>query len=435
MYRLVSLLGLFVMIGLAWLMSSHKRKLNLRIIVGGLFLQFALAVFILRTPVGEKIFDGIDVAFNALLASVSEGSAFIFGAGFSEHYFAFKVLPTIIFFSAFMSIFYYYGIMQWVVGLFARVMQLTLGTSGAETLSAAANVFVGQTEAPLVIRPYISSMTFSELNAIMVGGFATMAGGVLGAYVEMGISAKHLLSASVIAAPAGLLVAKVMQPETEEPKTLGKVKIDVTDNSANVLEAVANGTVGGLKLALNVGAMLIVFLALIALVNAVLGRVGLMLGFAVPVPVVTLPTPTGVGWLGLPEASGMTVNLPAWSLEATLGWLLRPLAWLMGVPWEDCGSAGQLLGLKMATNEFVAYGRLADWGKPDSLVHMADRSREIMTYALCGFANFSSIGIQLGGIGGIAPERRGDLAKLGLRAMLGGTLAAFMTACVAALLL
>jgi CNT family concentrative nucleoside transporter len=411
MYRFVSLLGLVVMLCLAWLMSSHKRRLNLRIIVGGLVLQFAIAAFVLRTRMGERLFEGIDVAFNMLLASVNAGSAFVFGAGFSEHYFAFKVLPTIIFFSAFMSIFYYYGIMQRIVGLFARVMQYTLGTSGAESLSAAAEIFVGPVESPLVIRPYVSSMTISELNSVMVVGLATLAGGVLGAFVEMGISAKHLLTASVITAPAGLLIAKILQPEVDQPKTLGKVRIDVEDPSTNVLEAITNGTISGVKLALNVGAMLIVFLSLVALVNLILGRIGIEFGF---------------------ETAD---HQPVWSLEATLGWLFRPLAWLMGIPWEDCGPAGQLLGLKMATNEFVAYSRLADWAKPDSLVQLGDRSRVIMTYALCGFANFGSMGIQLGGLGGMAPDRRADLAKLALRAMLGGTLAAYMTACVAGLLL
>jgi concentrative nucleoside transporter, CNT family len=294
------------------------------------------------------------------------------------------------------------------------LMQVTLGTSGAETLSAAANIFVGQTEAPLVIRPYISTMTISELNAIMIGGFATMAGGVLAAYVEMGISAKHLLSASVMAAPAGLMIAKILQPEVDEPKTLGHVKLDVKDPSANVLEAVANGAVGGLQLALNVGAMLIVFLALIALVNLIVGWVG--------------------GQFGYVAGEGENVRY-LWSLNAALGWVFQPFAWLMGIKWEDCPRAGELLGLKMAANEFIAYGQLAEWSKPASTVEISDRTRQIMTYALCGFANFSSIGIQLGGIGGIAPERRGDLAKLGFRAMLGGTLVAFINACVANIML
>jgi CNT family concentrative nucleoside transporter len=418
MHRLVSVLGICVFLGLAWLMSSHKSRVNPRVIVGGLILQFALAALILKTTIGGQIFDGIETVFTSLTACVNAGSEFVFGAEYAEHFFAFKVLPTIIFFSAFMSIFYYFGVMQFIVGLFARLMQVTLGTSGAETLSAAANVFVGQTEAPLVIRPYIASMTMSELNAVMVCGFATMAGGVLGGLVEMGISAKHLLSASVMAAPVGLLVAKILQPEVDEPKTLGHVKIDVKDPSNNVLEAIANGTIGGLQLALNVGAMLIVFLALIAVVNALFGVAG-----------------DGYWWLAARLGFEVSASPAEWSLEALLGWLFRPLAWLMGVDWQDSAAAGQLLGLKMATNEFVAYGRLADWAKPESVVQISERSRTIMMYALCGFANFSSIGIQLGGIGGIAPERRGDLAKLGLRAMLGGTLVAFINACVANIML
>lgn len=414
MHWLISFLGILVFICLAWLMSSHKRRVSLRIIVGGLLLQFAFAAIILRTPYGSYFFDLLDSGFTTLLSCVNAGSEFVFGPGFAEHFFAFKVLPTIIFFSAFMSIFYYYGVMQFVVSLFARLMQVTLGTSGAETLSAAANIFVGQTEAPLVIRPYILTMTISELNAIMIGGFATMAGGVLAAYVEMGISAKHLLGASVMAAPAGLMIAKILQPEVDEPKTLGHVKLDVKDPSANVLEAIANGAVGGLQLALNVGAMLIVFLALIALVNLILGWLGAQFGYV-----------AGEG----DQARHL------WSLNAALGWIFQPFAWLMGIEWNDCTRAGELLGLKMAANEFIAYGRLAEWSKSGSAVEISERTRQIMTYALCGFANFSSIGIQLGGIGGIAPERRGDLARLGLRAMLGGTLVAFINACVANIML
>jgi CNT family concentrative nucleoside transporter len=422
MERLISVLGIAVMIGLAWLMSSHKSKVSLRIIIGGLLLQFGLGLFVLRTRIGAAIFDSIGSVFLALLACVDDGSKFVFGDNFAEHFFAFKVLPTIIFFSAFMSIFYYYGVMQFVVGIFAKVMQKTLGTSGAETLSAAANVFVGQTEAPLVIKPYISSMTMSELNAVMIGGFATMAGGVLGGLVEMGkrvegevvtylISPQHLLAASVMAAPAALLIAKVLQPEVDTPATLGNVKIDVKDPSANVLEATANGAIGGLQLALNVAAMLIVFLALIAVINLLFGWVGSLFGYV--------------------TADGEYV----WSLGAALGRLFAPFAWLMGIERGDVLPAGELLGLKMATNEFVAYGLLTEWAEPGSPVELSERSRQIMTYALCGFANFSSIGIQLGGIGGLAPERRGDLARLGLRAMIGGTLASFMNACVAAILL
>ncbi|MAT71059.1 MAG: NupC/NupG family nucleoside CNT transporter [Planctomycetaceae bacterium] len=422
MYRLVSLLGIAVFLGLAWLMSSHKRRVNPRIVLGGLALQFGLAAFVLQTSVGAQVFDAVGAVFLALLECVNAGSEFVFGADYAEHFFAFKVLPTIVFFSAFMSIFYYYGVMQFIVGLFAKAMQKTLGTSGAETLSAAANVFVGQTEAPLVIRPYISSMTMSELNAVMLGGFATMAGGVLGGLVEMGkrvngdtveymIRPQNLLAASVMAAPAALLVAKIMQPEVDSPKTLGNVKVDVEDSSTNVLEAIANGAIGGLQLALNVAAMLIVFLSLIAVVDLALGWIGAQAGYA--------------------DADGAY----QWSLGAALGRVFAPLAWLIGIEWQDCQAAGQLMGLKMATNEFVAYGQLVAWNDPDSSVQLAERSRVIMTYALCGFANFSSIGIQLGGIGGIAPERRGDLARLGLRAMVGGTLVAFINACVANIML
>ncbi|MCH8839286.1 MAG: NupC/NupG family nucleoside CNT transporter [Planctomycetes bacterium] len=407
----ISLLGLAVMIGLAWLMSSHKNRFPWRVVLGGLVLQFVFAWVILRTTPGEWIFGWVNTIFVSLLSGVEVGSRFVFGEAYAEHFFAFKVLPTIIFFSALMSVFYYYGVIQKIVGLFALVMQKTLGTSGAETLSSAANVFVGQTEAPLVIRPYISSMTTSELNAVMVGGFATMAGGVLGALSEMGIDAGHLLSASVISAPGALLLSKVMQPEVDEPKTLGNVQIDIEEKSTNVLEAVAVGTTSGMKLALNVGAMLIVFLAMIAMINMLVGWVGVQFGFV-----------------------GADGN-PLWSLEAALSYLFYPLAWLIGIERADCMSAGELMGLKMATNEFVAYGRLSEWANPESVVQISERSRDILTYALCGFANFSSIGIQLGGIGGIAPNRRGVLARLGLRAMLGGTLATFMTGCIAALLL
>lgn len=416
MPNLTSLLGLVAFIALAWLMSSHKGKFPWRIVLSGLALQFVFALIILKTPVGISIFQQVDRIFVGLLDSVDVGAKFLFGDSFTDHYFAFRVLPTIIFFSAFMSIFYYFGIIQKVVGALAIVMQKTLGTSGAETLSSAANIFVGQTEAPLVIRPYISSMTTSELNAVMVGGFATMAGGVLGALSAMGISAGDMLSASVISAPGALLLAKVMQPEVDTPKTSGHVSIDVDDSSVNVLEAIAKGTTGGLQLALNVGAMLIVFLALIAVINTLLGWVGTQLGYV--------------------DADGNAY----WSMQAILGTLFYPLAWLIGIESADCGKAAELMGMKMATNEFVAYGELAKWTPADaegniSAEIVSNRTRQIMTYALCGFANFSSIGIQLGGIGGIAPERSADLAKLGLRAMLGGTLAAFMTACIASLLL
>jgi CNT family concentrative nucleoside transporter len=411
MDRYISLLGLAVMIGLAWLMSSHKNRFPWRVVLGGLVLQFVFAVVILRTALGQQAFEWANTAILGLLTSVDAGSKFVFGDAFEDHFFAFKVLPTIIFFSALMSVLYYYGVVQKIVGLFALVMQKTLGTSGAETLSATANVFVGQTEAPLVVRPYISSMSLSELNSVMVGGFATMSASGIGALAEMGIDAGHMISASVISVPGALLLSKVMQPEVDKPKTLGKIETDVEQKNTNVLEAIAVGTTGGIKLALNIGAMLIVFLAMITLINVLLGWIGAQFGF--------------VGEDGA----------YLWSLEAILRYMFYPLAWLIGIERADCMRAGELIGLKMATNEFVAYGRLADWGNPDSVVQISERSRTILTYALCGFANFGSIGIQLGGIGGIAPNRQGDLARLGLRAMIGGTLAAFMTACIAGLFL
>ena len=420
MHRYVGFLGIVVIIFLAWLMSSHKRRFPWRVVLGGLVLQLAFATVILLTPFGQSIFSGVNTVFTSLLASVDKGNEFVFGEKLlgDYHIFAFSVLPTIIFFSAFMSIFYYYGIMQKVVGLLAIVMQKTLGTSGAETLSSAANIFVGQTEAPLVIRPYISSMTTSELNAVMLGGFATMAGGVLGALVAFGFNAGHLLSASVISAPGALLLAKVMQPELDKPKTMGHVRLDVDDKNVNVLDAIAGGTVGGLKLALNVAAMLIVFLALIAVINSLLGL-----------------TSEGYWWTAAQLGFTVPEHPAAWSLETILGYVFAPFAWLIGIEWNDCMAAGQLLGLKMGANEFVAYLSLKDLNAADSVVHISERSHTIMTYALCGFANFSSIGIQLGGIGGIAPDRRGDLARLGLRAMIGGTMASLMTACIAGMML
>lgn len=414
MERYTSLIGILTLLLLAWLMSSHKTKIPWRTIAGGLTLQFLLALFIFKTEAGKSLFVLINLVFVALLDCVDAGSRFVFGDNFQDHYFAFKILPTIIFFSAFMSIFYYFGVMQLIVGIMAKVMQKTLGTSGAETLSSAANVFVGQTEAPLVIRPYISTMTSSELNAVMVGGFATMAGGVLGGLAGMGIDAGKLLAAAVISAPGALLLAKIMQPETGVPKTMGTVKLEVEETSANVLEAIAGGTISGLHLALNVGAMLIVFTALIAVINALLGTTGALIG----------------NWL---ETEPLN-----WSLEAVLGFLFFPFAWMIGVEYGDCTRAAELMGIKLATNEFVAYGRMSEWmGQTTEagLPIISDRTRTIMTFALSGFANFASIGIQLGGIGGIAPERRSELARLGLRAMLGGLMAAFMTASIAALFL
>ena len=411
MERLISLFGLLVMIALVFAMSADRRKVDRRLVAAGVGLQFLLALLVLKTGPGQVLFGYIGAFFTALLNYVDAGSSFVFGEAFGEHFFAFKVLPTIIFFSALMGVLYHLGLVQYVVAAFAWVMQRTLRTSGAESLAAAANIFVGQTEAPLVVRPYVGSMTRSELMALMVGGFATIAGGVLAAFVGLGIDAGHLVAASVISAPAALLVAKIMQPEVETSKTLGKISIEVERTATNVVEAAANSTLDGLRLALNVAAMLIAALGLIALVDGALGLLG-----------------QGVGYL-------LGMEGLEWSLSAALGYLFAPFAWLMGIEAKDCLLAGELLGKKMVANEFVSYVQLSQWIQPDSGVELSQRSVVILTYALCGFANFGSIGIQIGGIGGIAPERRRDLARLGFRAMLGGSLACFMTACVAGILL
>ena len=410
MERVISLLGLVVMVGLAWAMSEHKKQVNLRVVWGGLLLQLFLAVFILKTSIGAAIFQTIGDFFTATLGFVDAGTSLVFGEEYLHHFFAFKVLPTIIFFSSLMSILYYLGIIQKVVEAFAWVMQRSLGTSGSETLAAAANIFVGQTEAPLMVRPYISSMTKSELMALMVGGFATIAGGVLVAYVGMGIDAGHLVAASVISAPAALLISKLMIPETAQSVTLGHVELTVEEKHANVIDAATKGALDGMKLTLNVVAMLIAFLGLVALVDAALGLVGEWTGALF-----------GYNW--------------HWSLAALFGYVFAPFAYLLGIPWVDCFYAGELLGKKMVLNEFIAYAQMMEWSQPDSGVVLSERSTLILTYALCGFANFGSVGIQIGGIGGIAPERRAELALLGIRAMIGGTLAMMMTACIAGILI
>ena len=399
--EVISVFGLFVMLGIAWALSTNRKAIRWRTVLMGTLFQFTFAVLILKTPWGKAFFLEASKVVTAFLDFTDEGSKFIFGDAYTQHFFAFKVLPTIIFFSSFITVLYYIGAIQWVVRWFARLMMWVMGTSGAESLSASANIFVGQTEAPLLIRPYVGTMTNSELMAVMTGGFATIAGGVLAAYVGMGVSAGHLIAASVMSAPAALVMAKLMFPETEESLTAGTVRIDVEKPWANVIDAAAEGAGSGLKLALNVGAMLLAFIALIALVNAVLAKLGALFGF-----------------------QGIT-------LEWMLGELFRPLAWVMGVPWSESAQVGSLLGIKTVINEFVGYAKLSEMIKAGSL---SARSQVIATYALCGFSNFSSIAIQIGGIGGIAPERKHDLARLGLRAMVAGSLACFQTATIAGLL-
>ncbi len=418
--RVTSLLGLGVLIFLAWLMSSNRKLFPTRVVLWGLGLQLIFAVFVLDTWMGRELFGFLNDVVVGLLGFTAEGSRFLFGDYLDDKFtFALNVLPTILFFSSLMAILYHLGVMQRLVSIIAALMGRTMKTSGSETLSAAANIFVGQTEAPLVIKPYVATMTKSELNAVMVGGFATVAGGVLAAYVGMLESifpdiAGHLIAASVMSAPAALLIAKVMQPETEVSQTLANedarpIPLAIERIDANVLDAAARGATEGLKLAFNVAAMLLVFLALVAMIDFVIG----------------LPV------MAYNEMFDATVS--PWSLRGILGGAFSPLAFIMGVPPEECGQVGALLGEKMVLNEFVAYTHLGEMLQSGE--GLSQRSAVISTYALCGFANFGSIGIQIGGISAIAPERRSDLAKLGLRAMLGGTLAACMTATVAGLLL
>ena len=406
MERVISFVGLAFMIFVAYLLSSDKKKINWKTVVSGVTLQIFLGLIILKTGFGQSFFEYARGFFAGILAYTNEGSKFIFGSFTDMSKFGFiffvQVLPTILFMSALMSILYHLGLMQIVIKYMAKVMVKIMGTSGAESLAAAANVFAGQTEAPLVIRPFIGKMTKSELMALMTGGMATVAGGVLAAYVGFGIDAAHLLAASVMSAPAALVCAKLLVPETEESSTHGDLKLNVEKTTANLVDAAAHGASEGLQLALNVGAMLLTFIALIAMANGLLSLVG------------------GV------------FNFPQLSMELISGYVFAPIAWLMGVPWADCTIVGSLLGKKMILNEFVAYLDLKDIIVAQSI---SQRSIDISTYALCGFANFSSIAIQVGGIGVLAPERRQDLARLGLKSMIGGTLACFMTACIAGMFL
>jgi CNT family concentrative nucleoside transporter len=429
--RLVGLLGVLTMIAIAVALSYDRKRIDWRLVGTGLALQAVFGIIVLKTGPGRAFFDKLGKAITGLLEFQEQGARFVFGnlvestvpvglpgpggaldtaAGYvasTGAYFAFNVLPTIIFFSALMSVLYYLNVMQLIVKAIAWVMQKTLRTSGAETLSASGNIFLGQTEAPLLIKPFVRTFTPSELNTVMVGGFATVAGGVMAAYVGMlsvyfpGI-ASHLLAASVMNAPAGLYLSKIIRPETGDPVTRGSLKLEVEKTDSNVIEAAAGGAAQGVQLAINVAAMLMAFVALVALLNYLLG------------------------------AAGGLVGIDGLSLQGILGFLLRPLAWVMGTPWQDTAYVGSLIGIKTTLNEFVAYAQFgADLGSGAAL---APRSAIILTYALLGFANFSSIAIQIGGIGGLAPERRGEIAQLGLRAMIAGNLAAFTSASIAGML-
>lgn len=405
MNRFIGIFGIIVLLGIAYLLSENKKKINWKLVATALGLQVAFALLILKVPAGKAFFEWISGGITSLLGFASEGTNFLFGSLTNQeihgNIFVFTALPTIIFFSALMGILYYLGIMQAIVKFIAKGICKLLGTSGAETLSAVGNIFLGQTEAPLLVKPYINKMTKSEITTVMIGGMATVSGGVMAGYIAMGVNAGHLLAASIMAAPAGLAFAKILVPEVEEPETKNTTDIETEKTASNVVEAAANGASDGLSLALNVGAMLLAFVALMAFLNAVLGGIG--------------------GFFGFPELS----------FQWILGKIFTPLAFVMGVPVTDLGTAGSLIGEKIILNEFVAYSSLSGYIGSGVL---QEKTIMILTYALCGFANISSIAIQIGGIGGMAPDRKTTIAKLGFKSLIGGALATCLTATIAGLL-
>ena len=401
-----SVLGIVVLLVIAVLFSNNRKAINLRTVLGALAIQIGFAALILYVPFGRDALQATANGVSNVIAYGNEGINFVFG-GLADpsnvgFIFAVKVLPIIVFFSGLISVLYYLGIMQAVIKVIGGALQAALGTSKAESMSAAANIFVGQTEAPLVVRPYIKNMTQSELFAIMAGGTASIAGSVMAGYAGMGVPLTYLIAASFMAAPAGLLFAKILFPQTEQ-FTDKQPETDDSEKPTNVLEAMAGGASAGMQLALNVGAMLIAFVGLIALVNGILGGVG--------------------GWFGYGDLT----------LQSIFGWIFKPLAYLIGVSWDESAIAGQMIGMKLAVNEFVGYLEFAKYLQPDTAVVLSEKTKAIITFALCGFANFSSIAILIGGIGGMAPNRRGDVARLGLKAVVAGTLANLMSATIAGL--
>jgi CNT family concentrative nucleoside transporter len=417
--RLQPLIGLVGILALAYAMSTNRRAISLRIVGWGLGLQILFALIVLKTEAGIQAFQWLGNKIQDLLHYSVEGSRFVFGplgdvaiwskvmngalgaeGGQFAVIFAFQILPTIIFIAALFAILYFLGVMQVIVRLFAVVMNKVMGASGAESLNVAASIFMGQTEAPLTIRPFLARMTQSELMTVMTSGMAHISGGIMAAYIAFGIEARHLLTAVIMTAPGTLMMAKMFVPETETPETRGTVKLQIEKTDVNVIDAAGRGTAEGLHLALNVGAMLISFVALIFLFNGLLGAIGTAIG------------------------------VPGLSMQMIFGWVFAPVAWSLGVPWRDAAVIGNLLGTRMVLNEFIAFAQLG------ALKASIDpRSFTIATFALCGFANFASIGMQIGGIGALAPTRRSDLARLGLRAMLAGTLANFVTAIIVGFLL
>jgi CNT family concentrative nucleoside transporter len=405
MGRFTGVLGMAVILGLAWLFSTSRRSIKLKTIAWGLGLQLVLGFFVLRSDTGRWLFEQAGKYATKLLSFSYIGSAFVFGELGKTNsslglIFAFQVLPTIIFIAAFFAVLYHLGVMQLIIRVAAWIMTRVMGASGAESLNVAASIFMGQTEAPLTIRPFLPKLTKSELMCVMTSGMAHISGGMMAAYMKVGgAEAKHLLTAVIMTAPGTLLMAKMLVPETEEPLTAGRVEMPAMEKESNILGAISRGTVDGLHLALNVGAMLITFLALLALLNAMMG------------------------W------THMYISWFPYSLQQIFGWVLAPVAWLIGVPWRDAAQIGNLLGTRMVLNEFVAFAQLG------TMKGVLDpRSFTIATFALCGFANFSSIGIQIGGIGALAPEQRSQLARFGIRAMLAGTMANLMSAAIVGML-
>ena len=406
MEQFTGVIGVIVLLGIAYLLSNNRKMIDINIIIWGLGLQISFAFIILKTPLGEYIFTYLNNIIVKLISFADAGSDFLFTSFIPEvgyHValinFAFRALPVIIFFSSLIAVTYYFGIIQFIIKKIAFIMEKTMKTSGAETLSVSANIFVGQTEAPILIRPFIPSMTKSELMAIMVGGFATVAGSVMALYVSwlnnVPNIAGHLLAASVMSAPAALMIAKVIYPETERPKTVNSDNIDLKSKDTNAMDAIGRGATDGMKLAANVAAMLIAFISIVAMINFILGYADTY-------------------------------------LQDILGMIFKPIAWSMGVPWEEANIVGTLMGEKIVLTELIAFGDLTNYIK-DGL--LSERSAIIASYALCGFANVGSIGIQLGGIGAMAPERRGDLSNLVFKAMIGGALASWLTASIAGILI
>lgn len=419
MQLIMSLVGMAVLIAIAVLFSSNRRAIKLRTVGGAFIIQVVIGAFVLYVPAGRSVLQGMSDGVSKVISYGQDGMSFIFGGLVSDKMFelfggggfifALRVLPIIVFFSSLIAVLYYLGIMQLVIKVLGGGLQKVLGTSRTESLSATANIFVGQTEAPLVVRPYISTMTNSELFAVMCGGLASVAGSVLAGYAQMGVPMEYLIAASFMAAPGGLLFAKLLVPETEEARDNVNAADLVAEDErpANIIDAAASGAASGMQLALNVGAMLLAFIALIALVNGILGGIG--------------------GWFDYPELS----------LELILGWVFAPIAYLIGVPWSEANIAGSFIGQKVVVNEFVAFMNFGEYMKPDMEVLAAgkqvlsEHTKAIISFALCGFANLSSVAILIGGLGGMAPNRRSDVARLGMKAVLAGTLSNLMSATIA----